>query len=49
VREFLALPMHTPQVNYAKTNPFPFNELVTNFEELEQHLRGTEYEWMLTA
>jgi hypothetical protein len=49
VREFLALPAHTPQVNYAKTNPFAFNKLVTNFEELEEYLRGTEYEWMLTA
>lgn len=36
-----------PAVRYGRTNPQKISEIVTNFDELEDVLSGTEYEWML--
>jgi hypothetical protein len=36
-------------VKLRKVNPFPLRELIANFEEVEDRLKGTEHEWMLYA
>ena len=30
-----------------RTNPYPLSEIIENYTELEQTLKGTRYEWML--
>ncbi len=45
--EFLDVKPKKVSVGLSKTNPFPLRELVTNYEELEELLNGTPYEWML--
>ena len=36
-------------VRYQRTNPRDLCEMVLNFEEVRESLKGTEYEWMLHA
>jgi len=40
-------PLEGAAVRYGKTNPYPLNEIVSNFSDLEYVLKGTAYEWML--
>jgi len=49
VCSFLDLPDEPTDILYARTNPFPLNEIVTNWSEVEAALRGSEFEWMLEA
>ena len=44
---FLGLPPEDSTVELSRTNPFPIREMVENFQELEQTLQGTPYEWMI--
>ena len=48
VCEFLSVPGQDPVVPLNRTNPFAYEEMIENFDEVEAVLRGTEYEWMLT-
>lgn len=45
--EFLGLQPGNVSVNYSKTNPFPVRDMIENFEEVNEALYGTPYEWML--
>ena len=47
VCDFLGLQPSQVSVLLRKTNPFSLREMVTNFEELERALTGTEFAWML--
>lgn len=47
VCEFLGLQPAQVSVRLRKTNPFSLREMVTNFEDLERALGGTEFAWML--
>ncbi len=31
----------------ARVNPYPLKELLENFDQIHDHLKGTKYEWML--
>ena len=33
---------------FSPTNPFPLDQILENYEEVADHLSGTEYAWMLT-
>jgi len=48
VCEFLGLQPSEVSVLLRKTNPFSLREMVTNFEDLERALAGTEFAWMLS-
>jgi hypothetical protein len=47
VCNFLGLKDYKVKVRLGRMNPFHLSEIVVNFQEIEGHLRGTEYEWML--
>jgi len=47
VCDFLGITCETPEVPLKKTNPFSYEEIVTNFDEISSCLEGTEYAWML--
>ena len=49
VCEFLNLKPTQTEVRYAQTNPFPLDEIVVNFSEIQSALVGTKYEWMLAG
>lgn len=41
------VPEQSPEIRYGKTNPFPVNQMLSNFSEVERALRDTRFEWML--
>ena len=43
----LNLPPKNVDVRYQRTNPKALKEIVINIDEIHQHLKGTQYEWML--
>ncbi len=45
--DFLKIENLNPQVNLKRTNPFPLKEVIENYTEVENYLKGTKYEWML--
>jgi len=47
VCEFLDLKNEKPEINLHRTNPFSYEQMVLNFEEIEAVLRNTKYSWML--
>jgi len=44
---FLEIEPFLPEVRLGKTNPFPLDEIVDNWDEVLAALQGTVYEWML--
>ncbi|SDX92409.1 hypothetical protein SAMN05444336_11327 [Albimonas donghaensis] len=44
---FLGIAPERANVRNSKANPFPMSSTVTNFDEIEACLSGTEFEWML--
>jgi hypothetical protein len=44
---YLNLKPAKPKVRFNRTNPFPIQDMVSNYDELANHLSGTPYEWML--
>lgn len=36
-----------PEFYLKKTNPFPMDQIVENFEDVVEEIKGTKYEWML--
>lgn len=49
VQKFLGVPVEKLSSNLVKQNPYKISEMVENYDELEETLKGTKYEWMLTA
>lgn len=47
VCDFLGLKNEHPSIRLKRINPFNYDEVLVNFEELEKLLIDTEYEWML--
>lgn len=48
VCRYLGMQANPVTVKLKKTNPFPLNEIISNWTEVSHALSGTEYEWMLT-
>jgi hypothetical protein len=44
---FLGIPEGPMEVRYAKTNPWPLRQVIENYGEVRDCLRGTRFEWML--
>lgn len=44
---FLQIENATPQVRFARTNPYPLRDMIENFEQVQSCLSGTSYSWML--
>ena len=47
VCKFLSIAALEVSPDLRKTNPFALSELIENYEEVCDHLSGSEYEWML--
>ena len=47
VCDFLKIEYQNPKVNLKRTNPFPLKKVIENFSEVENYLKGSNYEWML--
>ncbi len=45
--DFLGIPEEPMEVRYAKTNPWPLREVIENYGDVRDCLRGTRFEWML--
>ena len=45
--EFSGIPHIENSISLVKTNPFPLQEIITNFSEIKEHLDNTRFEWML--
>ena len=47
VCDFIGVEIGSPNIGLAKTNPFPLEEIVSNYDELKSALRSTPYKWMI--
>lgn len=45
--EFLGLETHDVAIRYAKTNPYPLQEILINLNQVENELSGTQFAWMV--
>lgn len=45
--DFVGLRPKDISARISRTNPFPVRDMIENFEEVENVLKGTSYEWML--
>ena len=45
--EYVGVHIEETPVNLRRTNPFSLSELITNFSDVQNHLRNTQFEWML--
>jgi hypothetical protein len=46
VCEFLDTEYREGKIQYRKTNPFPLKDIIINYDEVKQALKGTPFEWM---
>ncbi len=47
VCRFIGLEPASVHVRFTRTNPFPLREMILNWDEVAEVVRGTRYEWML--
>lgn len=47
VCSFLGLEEKATELTLSRTNPFPVADMLDNYDQIVQILRGTKYEWML--
>ena len=47
VCDYLSLTLETPSVSLKRINDRPLVDIIENYEEVDIHLRGTEFAWML--
>ena len=45
---FLNIPAQKTEVQIVRTNPYAYEEMIVNFDEVEALLKDTEFEWMLS-
>lgn len=45
--EFLNIDDESPKIELRRTNPFKYEDIVVNFEEIKTLLKDTKYNWML--
>lgn len=45
----LSVVNHPVKVTLRRTNPFPLQRLLSNFDEVRQYLQGSDYAWMADA
>lgn len=45
--DFLNIKPRKVNVRLSRTNPFPVKDMIENFDEVSQHLKGSPFEWML--
>lgn len=45
--EFIEITPREVTIERSRTNPFPLNDIIQNFGEVEAYLQNTNYEWML--
>lgn len=43
---FLGTKSESPDIQYGKSNPFPLSEIIENFDEIKNELKGTPHSWM---
>lgn len=48
VCNLLNIRQENPQIKLKRTNPLPCKEVIKNIEEVEELLRGSKYQWMLS-
>lgn len=44
---FLGIEDEHPEIKLKRTNPFSYDKMVTNFDDVKSALKGTRHEWML--
>lgn len=44
--DFLGVAPEVPRIALGRTTAFPLSQIIENFDELRERLRGTEFEWM---
>ena len=49
VCEFIGLEAAPVRVPYERVNPFPLQQMVTNYDTIAAALQDTVFEWMLTG
>lgn len=47
VRDVLGIQQVNPKPAHVQINPEPLTEIITNYDEVVQRLKGTPYEWMV--
>lgn len=47
VCKFLDVTPETPKIRFSRTNPFSYEQMVTNIDEVKAVLENTKYSWML--
>ena len=45
--DFFGIKDESPKINFYRTNPFRYEDIVINFGEVANILKGTKYSWML--
>ena len=48
VTDYLNVNRQDPNIRLGITNPYPLNEIISNYDEISTMLKDTNYEWMLT-
>lgn len=46
---YLEITPENPGVSWKRTNPFAVSQMIANYDEVAAAIRGTRFEWMLTA
>ncbi|MCL2923557.1 MAG: hypothetical protein MGF17_02735 [Trichodesmium sp. MAG_R04] len=45
--DFVGVEYSQSKINYVKTNPYKIQDILSNYEEVRDYLKGTQFEWMV--